>query len=606
MNSLKRTTIAALTCILSAPLTPHAQKDYGIHDPAGIVKENDRYYTFYTSNGVECASSTDLCTWRRGNRVFSTGFPSWISEYVSGFRGNFWAPAVFYMNTRWHVYYSCSSFGSRGSAIGLATSPSLSNPEWEDQGMVVFTNNASDHNAIDADIMRHDGKIWLIYGSFWSGIVMTELDTTTGKPIDREDLHYVANGNPEAAFGIHHGKYYYLFFNRGKCCSGVNSTYYINVGRSENPTGPFLDKEDISTADGGGTKILETQGRFIGPGHFGFFTENGREYMSYHYYDRNQNGFSKLKISTLSWEDGWPVVNTGFDPCNPGPIEDCAGVENGTAYFDQCGICVGGTTGNEACVRDCHGEWGGDAINDTCGICVGGNTDLLPCTGLIESEEAVEFDGAIKTVNEGYSGEGYFSFDEADGSSITWDLCADTTLTVRLVIRYTNGSTDDRNASLAINGVEQQPVLEMPPTPSWTDWKSASVNASLTKGRNRITFTSLSDEGGPNIDLISFSDNNVHPCATGIDALFHRNIPQRSDISYANGIITVEMQKSGSVGLFLYTLSGRLAASPVVKKVSAGTNRLMLNTSMTGSGIYLLIVEETNTAVRYEKFISVW
>ena len=50
-----------------------AQKDYGIHDPCNIVKDGDTYYTFYTSMGVECAHSTDLCTWTRGGRVFSSG-----------------------------------------------------------------------------------------------------------------------------------------------------------------------------------------------------------------------------------------------------------------------------------------------------------------------------------------------------------------------------------------------------------------------------------------------------------------------------------------------------------------------------------------------------
>ena len=373
------TIYSALLVVLTGTLSLYAQNDYGIHDPAGFVKENDRYYTFYTNNGVECAYSTDLCTWRRGDRIFPSGFPGWINDYVSDFGGHFWAPAVFHMNSLWHVYYSCSSFGSRGSAIGLATSPSLSDPEWEDQGMVVFTNNSSDHNAIDADIMRHDGKIWLIYGSFWSGIVMTELDTTTGKPIDRSDLHYVADRDPEAAFAMHHGEYYYLFFNRGKCCDGINSTYYINVGRSENPTGPYLDKDGKQTSSGGGTRILATEGRFIGPGHFGYFAENGREYMSYHYYDREQNGASKLKISSLSWEDGWPVVKTGFDPCNAPPVDDCAGVENGSAYVDECGVCVGGSTGKEPCEQDCNGEWGSEAYTDSCGVCVGGTTGLSFC-----------------------------------------------------------------------------------------------------------------------------------------------------------------------------------------------------------------------------------
>ena len=119
------------------------------------------------------------------------------------------------------------------------------------------------------------------------------------KTHQRNALHYLANNDPEAASIIHHGDYYYLFFNRGKCCDGVNSTYYINVGRYPTPTGPYLDKNGNRTSNGGGTTILKTEGRFIGPGHFGFFSENGKEYMSYHYYDASQNGVSKLKISTL-------------------------------------------------------------------------------------------------------------------------------------------------------------------------------------------------------------------------------------------------------------------------------------------------------------------
>ena len=29
---------------------------------------------------------------------------------------------------------------------------------------------------------------------------------------------------------------------------------------------------------------------------------------------------------------------------------DCAGIPNGTAFYDNCSICVGGTTSNTACV----------------------------------------------------------------------------------------------------------------------------------------------------------------------------------------------------------------------------------------------------------------
>jgi PKD repeat protein len=60
-------------------------------------------------------------------------------------------------------------------------------------------------------------------------------------------------------------------------------------------------------------------------------------------------------------------------------ITDCAGVPGGTAFFDECGICVGGTTGLDECPQDCYGEYGGTAYFDPCGNCVGGNTGLDEC-----------------------------------------------------------------------------------------------------------------------------------------------------------------------------------------------------------------------------------
>jgi len=44
---------------------------------------------------------------------------------------------------------------------------------------------------------------------------------------------------------------------------------------------------------------------------------------------------------------------------DPGPA-DCAGVERGTAFLDDCNRCGGGTTGNVACVRGCAAVDGGD------------------------------------------------------------------------------------------------------------------------------------------------------------------------------------------------------------------------------------------------------
>jgi len=49
---------------------------------------------------------------------------------------------------------------------------------------------------------------------------------------------------------------------------------------------------------------------------------------------------------------------------------DCAGVNNGTAKIDDCGVCSGGTTeiiSNSN--KDCNDECFGDAVFDECGAC---------------------------------------------------------------------------------------------------------------------------------------------------------------------------------------------------------------------------------------------
>lgn len=585
-------------------LPVQAQSDYGVHDPCNIVKDGDTYFTFYTSNGVQYAYSTDLCTWRRGGQVFSSGFPSWITQYVSGFQGHFWAPEAIYMNGRWHVYYSCSSFGSQSSAIGLATSPSLKNPQWQDQGMVVYTNNSSNHNAIDADVMRtSDGKAYLVYGSFWAGIVMTELDTITGKPKNRSNLSYIADGNPEAGAAIQHGDYYYLFFNRGKCCDGVNSTYQIFVGRSTNPTGPFTDKRGVNTNRGGGTLILSTEGRFIGPGHFGYFTENGREYMSYHYYDGNQNGASKLKIITLSWSDGWPVLNKSFDPCNPGPVKDCAGVNDGKAYLDNCGVCVGGTTGKQPCKQDCNGEWGGSAETDSCGICIGEETNISPCTGSIQGEEAFEYDGVIETINQGYVGEGYFNFTNATESRATWFICADSDIQTTLNFRYANGTNENRDVSVAVNEAIQINNFPFPSTDSWTNWKTAVASVQLKKGSNRITLSSLGSEGGPNIDVIAFSNGSLNKCPVTVsDKTNH--VKYDSSFNFEKGAVSFYAESDCQVNLRIYSLSGKLVKTLISGKVNRGMNSININRSEFNTGIYMLVLDNKN--VKQKKLITIW
>ncbi|TYZ06524.1 family 43 glycosylhydrolase [Hymenobacter lutimineralis] len=294
----------------------------GVHDPSTIIKEGNTYWTFATGDGIYSLYSTDLVNWQPGPRaVFpNKAYPGWINGKVPGFQGTFWAPDCIYMNGKYYLYYSCSTFGSSVSAIGLVTNvtldPTSPNYKWVDQGEVISTNAGSNVNAIDPALFKDsDGKVWFSYGSYWSGLRVLELDPSTGKPINGSSTTQfsVVNGDPEAAFLTKHGNYYYIFFNRGACCRGVSSTYVILVGRSTSPTGPFLDQNGVNLNQNGGTTVLASSGRYVGPGHAGLLEENGVTYFSHHYYDSYDNGAPKLGLAQLTWSaTGWPSVSRNW------------------------------------------------------------------------------------------------------------------------------------------------------------------------------------------------------------------------------------------------------------------------------------------------------
>ncbi len=290
----------------------------GAHDPSTIIKAGNTYWVFATGQGISSLSSTDLVNWTPGPAVFlNNAYPGWINGKVPNFAGFFWAPECVFQNGKYYLYYSCSTFGSRVSAIGLAINATLDprSPDyrWVDQGVVIATNNGSAVNAIDPAIFHDDANnLWLTYGSYSGGIRITQLDAATGKWLGLNQYAVANSGSNgvEASYVKQHGSYYYLFVNRGTCCQGSNSTYYIQVGRSLLPGGPFLDKRGLDLNSSGGTTVLAVSGRYVGPGHTGILEENGVSYFSHHYYDAYDNGAPKLGIAALSWDAaGWPVIS---------------------------------------------------------------------------------------------------------------------------------------------------------------------------------------------------------------------------------------------------------------------------------------------------------
>jgi len=315
----------------------------GSHDPSSISIDENTYWIFNTNSGIGTVSASDpeFSDWQVGQSVFGDTWPSWINNYVPDFAGQFWAPSVKYFNGKYHLYYSCSTMGAYTSAIGLATTTSLNDPDWEDQGMVVYSNSATNYNAIDPAIfIDDDERVWMVYGSWHAGIAITEIDSSTGKTIG--SLTHLTGGNAtsyEAPYLLKNDGYYYLFVNRALCCKGVSSTYYIIVGRATNVTGPYEDWRTFKSS----------QGRYIGPGHVGY----GENRLTYHYYDGNEGGIAKLANTTLDWIDGWPVAGSPSD----GEIVQIRNRATGM-YLDGMGCTTdGGACGQIANSTDENARW---------------------------------------------------------------------------------------------------------------------------------------------------------------------------------------------------------------------------------------------------------
>lgn len=308
----------------------------GLHDPGTMRKEAGSYFIFGDGNGILGITSTDLRNWSSTTPVFPNGPPSWTTNSIpTGTPNYFWAPDTAYFNGLWHMYYAYSQFGTIDSVIGLATSPSLTNAVWTDQGKVIKSydpatadTDTTAYNCIDPGIfVATNGTVWMSYGSYSSGIMVVQINPTTGMRLNTGSLGtQVANNAPGGGWGsteegsyiYQHGDYWYLFVNWGGCCDLTYSTYNIRVGRGASPTGPYYDRNGVNLNNGGGTMFLESTARFIGPGHAAISDDNGTNWFTYHFYDGLANGYPTVGCDQLYWSaDGWPVMTNDWSVLYP-------------------------------------------------------------------------------------------------------------------------------------------------------------------------------------------------------------------------------------------------------------------------------------------------
>lgn len=303
----------------------------GAHDPS-IFKDKDTYYVFSTdarvggpaTAGIQVRKSKDLINWEFLGQALD-GIPEQAKKWSRA--QGIWAPEVTKVGDEYYLYYCASSFGKNKSYIGLLKSKSIEGP-WEDQGLVLKTNQGEDRNALDPNIVYDkDGQMWMSYGSFWNGIYIVKLDKNTGKPVNPNDKgknisqrNGSVSGAVEGPFIIYNEEQnkYYLFVSYGS----LSSDYNVRVGRADNIEGPYVDSNgndmtDISNSNHnevgnkvlGGYKFGDSEG-FMAPGHNSVLNDNGDYYIAHHVRTEKKTDWFYLNIRKILWsEDGWPMIS---------------------------------------------------------------------------------------------------------------------------------------------------------------------------------------------------------------------------------------------------------------------------------------------------------
>ena len=283
--------------------------DESLPDPS-IIKADDGYYYLYATENIRNVPiyrSADLINWRMVGTAFNDQTrPQMVP------RGGIWAPDINYINGKYVMYYSKSTWGGEWECgIGVATADRPAGP-FTDVGKLFISSEIEVQNSIDPFyIEEEDGSKYLFWGSFRGiyGIQLSD-DGLSIKP--GAEKVQIAGTLTEGTYIYKHDGFYYLFGSAGTCCEGLNSTYRVVVARSTNLLGPYVNKSGRPALENNFMLVMQKSNKVVGPGHNSEIIQDdaGQYWMLYHGFDAaDPDGGRKVYLDQILWDkDGWPMV----------------------------------------------------------------------------------------------------------------------------------------------------------------------------------------------------------------------------------------------------------------------------------------------------------
>ena len=123
---------------------------------------------------------------------------------------------------------------------------------------------------------------WLFYGSYYGGVWVTKL-TDDGRTAVGDPTMVAIDNKFEGTYVVRRGGYWYFFGSTANCCAGPTTGYSVQVGRSRDLRGPYVDREGmplLASRAGGTPTLMQNGNTWIGPGHNAIATDvRGRDFI---------------------------------------------------------------------------------------------------------------------------------------------------------------------------------------------------------------------------------------------------------------------------------------------------------------------------------------
>ncbi|RYD48219.1 MAG: glycosyl hydrolase 43 family protein, partial [Sphingomonadales bacterium] len=267
-----------------------------------IMAADGKTWIYPTGSGALFAwSSSDMVHWRKGPALVRQWDIGWIEDDGASVH-YLWAPDMVAANARYYFYYSVGPQNPTPSRIGVATCDTPAGP-CQDSGKPLVT-GGDGFEAIDPAVFVDpaSGTPYLYAGGSAGRKLRTWVLKSDMVTIDREVKVDTPPDFTEGAFMHVRNHVYYLSYSVGQW---NRANYQVHYARSASPMGPWQYAGPI----------LQSQGKFTGPGHHSFFQDpkDGQWYIAYHRWEGQKgdgpySGERRVAIQKIEYRADGTIV----------------------------------------------------------------------------------------------------------------------------------------------------------------------------------------------------------------------------------------------------------------------------------------------------------